>query len=122
MLVERRGVDPLRTGLVGLSRGAVIASIIAGADRRLSPVVLEYGGHFDGGESGHLPAACPANYIGRIAPRPLLMINGTEESVMNKDSSVEPLFKLARQPKQIIWTDGGHMFMTEENRAAMIPR
>ena len=39
---------------------------------------------------------------------------------MIKDRSVEPLFKLARQPKQIIWTDGGHMFMTEENRAAII--
>jgi len=119
-LVGQRGVDPRRTGIFGASRGAIVASIAAGADRRLSPVVLDYGGHFDAGESGHLPAACPANYIGRIAPRPLLMINGTQDVIMSKDSSVDPLFKLAKQPKQIIWTDGGHMFMNEEHRAAMI--
>jgi hypothetical protein len=48
------------------------------------------------------------------------MINGAEDSDMVKKSSVEPLFKLARQPKQIIWTDGGHSVMSEENRAAMV--
>ena len=119
-LIEQRGVDPSRTGIVGLSRGAIVASIAAGVEQRLSPVVLMFGGHVDAQESSHLPAACPANYIARISPRPLLMMNGTEDSDMIKDRAVEPLFKLARQPKQIIWTDGGHMFMTEENRAAMI--
>jgi fermentation-respiration switch protein FrsA (DUF1100 family) len=83
-------------------------------------VILLYGGHFDADENGHLPAACPANYIGRIAPRPLLMINGTQDAIMSKELSVDPMFKLARQPKQIIWTDGGHMFTNEEHRAAMI--
>jgi dienelactone hydrolase len=119
-LVSQRGVDARRTGIFGASRGAIVATIVAGADRRVSPVILDYGGHFDAVENGHLSAACPANYIGRIAPRPLLMINGTEDVVMNKNASVDPLFKLARQPKQIIWTDGGHMFMTQEHRAAMI--
>lgn len=119
-LVEQRGIDARRIGLMGLSRGAIVSSIAAGVDRRLSPVLLSYGGHFDALENGHLPAACPANYIGRIAPRPLLMINGTQDSDMIKDRAVDPLFKLAKQPKQIIWTDGGHGFMTEEHRAAMI--
>ena len=119
-LVGQRGVDPRRTGIFGASRGAIVATIVAAADRRLSPVILDYGGHFDAEETGHLPAACPANYIGRIAPRPLLMINGTQDVIMNKELSVDPMFKLARQPKQIIWTDGGHMFMNEEHRAAMI--
>lgn len=119
-LVEQRGVDPRRTGIVGVSRGAIVASIAGGVDRRLSPVVMLWGGHYDALENNHLPAACPANYIGRIAPRPLLMINGTQDSDMIKDRSVDPLFKLAKQPKQIIWTDGGHGFMSEEHRAAMI--
>ena len=48
------------------------------------------------------------------------MINGTQDAVILKESRVDPLFRLARQPKQIIWTDGGHTFMTEEHRAAMI--
>jgi dienelactone hydrolase len=120
LLVEQRGVDARRTGIVGSSRGAILASIAGGVDRRLSPVVMLYGGHFDALESNHLSAACPANYIVRIAPRPLLMINGTQDSDMIKARAVDPLFKLAKQPKQIIWTDGGHGFMTEEHRAAMI--
>jgi dipeptidyl aminopeptidase/acylaminoacyl peptidase len=120
LLVEQRGVDARRTGIVGASRGAILATIASGVDRRLSPVLLQFAGHFDAGENNHLPAACPANYIARIAPRPVLMINGTEDSDMIKDRAVEPLFKLARQPKQIIWTDGGHMFMNEEHRATMI--
>jgi dienelactone hydrolase len=119
-IVEQRGVDPRRIGIVGISRGAIVESIAAGVDRRLSSVLMVYGGHFDALENNHLAAACPANYIGRIAPRPLLMINGTQDSDMIKDRAVEPLFKLARQPKQIIWSDGGHMFMTEEHRAALI--
>jgi pimeloyl-ACP methyl ester carboxylesterase len=120
LLVDQRGVDPRRTGIVGASRGAIVATIAGGVDRRLSPVLLLFAGHYDALETNHLPAACPANYIARIAPRPVLMINGTEDSDMIKDRAVEPLFKLARQPKQIIWTDGGHMFMNEEHRAAMI--
>ena len=39
---------------------------------------------------------------------------------MIRDRAVEPLFKLAKQPKQIIWTDGGHGFMTEDHRAAIL--
>jgi dienelactone hydrolase len=119
-IVDQRGVDPRRIGIVGISRGAIVESIAAGVDRRLSPVLMVYGGHFDALDNNHLAAACPANYIGRIAPRPLLMINGTQDSDMIKDRAVEPLFKLAKQPKQIIWTDGGHMFMNEEHRAALI--
>jgi len=120
LLVEQRGVDPRRTGIVGGSRGAIVATIAAGVERRLSPVLLLFAGHFDALETNHQGAACPANYVGRIAPRPLLMVNGTQDSDMIKDRAVEPLFKLARQPKQIIWTEGGHMFMTEENRASVI--
>ncbi len=39
---------------------------------------------------------------------------------MIKDRSVDPLFKIARAPKQAIWTDGGHVFMLEEHRAAIV--
>jgi dienelactone hydrolase len=119
-LVEQRGVDPRRIGIFGLSRGAIVASIAGGVERRLSPVVMFYGGHFDALETNHLPAACPANYIGRIAPRPLLLVNGTQDSDMVKARAVDPLLRLAKQPKQIIWTDGGHGFTTEEHRAAVI--
>ena len=120
LLTGERGVDPGRVALMGASRGAIVGSIAAGVDRRLSPVVLYYGGHYDALENNHLGAACPANYIGRISPRPLLMINGEQDSDMIKDRAVDPFYKLAKQPKQIIWTGGGHMFASDEHRAAIV--
>jgi dienelactone hydrolase len=120
LLVGERDADPRRIALIGISRGAMAASIAGAVEDRLAGVALIYGGHFDALETGHLPAACPANYVGRIAPRPLFVINGTQDSDMIRARSVEPLFKVARQPKQIVWTEGGHMFMTEEHRAALI--
>lgn len=120
MLVAERKVDPRRVALWGSSRGAMVGTIVGAVDKRLAAVAVIYGAHFDALEKEHLPAACPANYVGRIAPRPLLMVNGTQDSDMIRDAAVEPLFRLAKEPKQIIWTDGGHMFMTEEHRAAII--
>lgn len=120
LLVAERGIDARRIALLGSSRGAILASMVAAIERRLAAVVLLYGAHFDALENNHLPAACPANYIGRIAPRPLLMVNGTQDSDMIRDVAVEPLFRLAKQPKEIIWTEGGHMFLTEEHRAAIV--
>ena len=80
-----------------------------------------YGGHFDALERGHLPAACPANYIGRISPRPLLMINGTHDTDMIKEISVEPLQRLARPPKLILWAETGHQSsLTEEHRSSLL--
>jgi pimeloyl-ACP methyl ester carboxylesterase len=120
LLVRERGVDPRRVALMGNSRGAIIGAIATAVERRIAAAVLVYGAHFDALDTNHLPAACPANYIGRIAPRPILMVNGTQDSDMIRDVAVDPLFKLARQPKEIIWTEGGHMFMTEEHRAAIV--
>ena len=119
LLVFERGVDPKRIGLVGFSRGAIVGTIVGAADRRLSAVALLLGGHFDALEKGHLPAACPANYIGRISPRPLLTINGNYDTDHIKESSVAPLLRLAKQPKQTIWSQTGHQ-LTEEHRAILL--
>jgi dienelactone hydrolase len=120
LLAEQREADPKRIALIGISRGAVVAAIAGGADRRLAAVALLYGGHSDAFESGHLPAACPANYIGRISPRPLLMINGTRDTVMLRETSVEPLQRLAREPKIILWSETGHQGLTEEHRSSLL--
>jgi dienelactone hydrolase len=120
LLVRERGVDSKRIGLFGTSRGASIGAIVGGADRRLAVVVLLLGGHFDALETGHLPAACPANYIGRISPRPLLMLNALYDTDQIKATSVEPLYDLARPPRQILWSETGHAFPTEKNQAVML--
>jgi dienelactone hydrolase len=119
-LVGEKGFKPTRIGLFGISRGAQVSMIAGAVEQRLVAVLLLHGGHFDRLENEHLPAACPANYIGRISPRPLLMVNGTRDSDYDKSASIEPLFTLAREPKQIIWVDGGHMALEEEHRSAMV--
>ena len=115
-----RGFDERRIGLVGFSRGAALGVIAAASDSRLAAVVMVYGGHFDALERRHLAAACPANYIGRIAPRPLLMLNGAQDSDMIRETSVEPLYRLTKPPKHILWSEGGHMAISEQNRALML--
>jgi dienelactone hydrolase len=119
LLVER-GVNPKRIALVGISRGGQLALMVGGADKRFATVVALVAGHFDANETGHLPAACPANYIGRISPRPLLMINGTLDADYNKDITVVPLERLARQPKKIIWLEAPHTLPQEEARVAVM--
>jgi len=113
-LIDQRGADPEHISLIGFSRGAVVAAVAGGAEQRLSAVVLLHGGHFDAMEREHLPAACPSNYIGRISPRPLLMINGIRDADFVKETSILPLYNLAKIPKRIIWLEGGHGAWTEE--------
>ena len=107
-LVDERRVDAKSIGIVGLSRGAVVAAIAGGAYHRHAAVVMLNGGHFDAWEREHLAAACPANYIGRISPRALLMLNGKFDADMLPETSIKPLYGLARSPKQILWSDCGH--------------
>ena len=33
---------------------------------------------------------------------------------------MEPLFRLAKMPKQILWSEGGHAMPSEENQALML--
>jgi dienelactone hydrolase len=119
-LVGEAGADSAHVALVGFSRGAQLALIAGGVERRLAAVAALYGGHFDALETGHLAAACPANYIGRISPRPLLMINGTNDQDFFPAVAVEPLFRLARQPRRIVWAETGHQVPTPEHQALLV--
>ena len=120
LLVAERGADAARVGVAGISRGAMIVPIAAAVDTRLAVAVMLNGGHFDALEKSHLQAACVANYIGRVSPRPLLMLNGLYDTDMIKDTSVEPLYRLAKSPKQILWSEAGHTMPSEQNQALML--
>ena len=120
LLVAQYGVPPERIVLVGFSRGAQMGMIAGGADDRFAAVALIHGGHFDALEDGHRPAACGANYIGRINPRPLLMINGENDRDYFPDTSVRPLQELVGEPTLIRWTDAGHGIVTDEDHAVLI--
>ncbi len=113
-ILEERGADPQRIVLWGHSRGAQLGYIVGAVDKRFRAVASVNGGHFDAMETGHLPAACGANYIGRISPRPLLLVNGTLDADYIKAVSVDPLHALAREPVDVIWLEAGHTMPSVE--------
>ncbi len=50
----------------------------------------------------------PARHVGRIAPRPLLMIGGTRDEFVPR-ASAEALFRAAHDPKEQMWFDSEHL-------------
>ncbi len=114
LLVSSMDADPKRVGIAGFSRGAVMATIIGGADQRFAAVAALLGTHFDALEKAHEAAACPANYVGRISPRPLFMINGENDSDHFRNEAVLPLQRLAKDPKEFVWLPMGHTMPREE--------
>lgn len=120
VLVSERWARTGHVGLVGFSRGAEVGTIVGAVEKRFAAVALMYGGHMDHGETAHLPAACPANYIGRISPRPLFMANGTLDQDYSRERSVEPLQRWAKQPKTILWFETGHQAPPPEMMAAAV--
>ena len=120
LLVDHYGADPERIGYFGRSRGAQAGYIVVGAEERLAAAVLAYGGHFDRLETGHLAAACPANYVGHISPRPLWLINGTFDGDYDKALSVEPLVRHAGESVEMNWVDTGHVVLRAEDTERLV--
>ena len=114
LLVTEYGADSEKIALIGNSRGAVAAMIAGGADQRLAAVGVINGGHFDRGERKHMGAACPANYIPRIGPRPLFFLNGQYDSDFDPERSVRPIHVLAPDA-EILWAEAGHEYPSEES-------
>jgi predicted esterase len=117
-LVQKRGANPEKISLMGFSRGAVVGTIAGAVEQRLEAIMLLHGGHSSRGIK-HVPVACPANYIGRISPRPILMFNGTKDTIFEKDHAIIPLYNLAKEPKKIIWIEGGHGATSDEAQTEM---
>lgn len=126
-LWQRDDVDRERVVLVGGSLGALIAPALAAADDRITAVAILFGA----ADLGALidanvdlpwpvrPAVAwagsiivsplePAKYIHRVAPRPLFLLNGTEDEAMPVRCS-RLLHELAAEPKTIRWLPLGHV-------------
>lgn len=124
----RRGdVDRDRIVLAGGSFGALFAPALAAADERVSAVAIFFGA----GDLGALidanlelarplkPVATwvgsvmvsplePLKYVGRISPRPVFMLNGTDDPAMPEGCS-RALHEAAREPKTVRWLPLGHV-------------
>jgi dipeptidyl aminopeptidase/acylaminoacyl peptidase len=130
-LAQRPDCIPGKLGLVGTSMGGFMGAALAGADERVQAPVLLFSGAdwrvwFTTGHAGvasifyqlGTPASLdavlaalapldPAEWVGRIAPRPVLMVHGDADDVIPPPSA-QALFDAAGDPKTMVWYAGGH--------------
>ena len=131
-LAQRDDVDTMRIALAATSFAVPFATIAAAADERFRNVALIYG-------AGDVPSVLaatlavrprflrrpaawlasrpfaeffPERFIGRIAPRPIVMINGVDDPQMPAPA-VRRLYDAARPPKELIWLHTGHLMPTD---------
>lgn len=126
-LWQREDVNRDRIVLAGGSFGALFAPALGAADHRVCGVGIFFGA----AELGALidanldlswplkPLATwlgsvlvsplePLKYVGRISPRPVFMLNGTEDPAMPERCS-RALHEAARAPKTVRWLPVGHV-------------
>jgi fermentation-respiration switch protein FrsA (DUF1100 family) len=131
-LAQRPDVDTARIALAATSFAVPFATVAAAVDQRFRNVALIYG-------AGDLPSVVAANltirprflrsavawlatrpfaaffperFIGRIAPRPIVMVNGADDPQMPV-RAVQRLYDAARPPKSLIWLRTGHLAPTD---------
>lgn len=137
-LVTQPGTDPARIELMGVSLGVPLATTVAAADKRITRLWLVHGSgdnrrwiaHNIGSrvrpaplrELGawllHLAARGPAFdaavQVGQVAPRPVVII-GARDDARLPEMMVNALHAAAGEPKELLWTEGGHVDRRPEN-------
>ena len=128
-LLSRSDVDPDRLILAGGSVGAILSPAVAATDPRIDALVVLFGGgdiqsliraNLDRPAWMTFPAAWlgkvvtapvePLRYIGKVSPRPVFFLNGTEDLGFPV-ASVRLLHDAAREPKTIRWIEAGHVII-----------
>jgi len=129
-LATRPEIDAKRIGLVGLSLGAMMGGVLTPVEPRIRTAVLVVGGgdwrtllstsqhsaalavrerlRADPAALDPLDSVDPLHYVEHISPRPLLMQNGRQDTVMPA-ACVQALWDRAKEPKCIDWYDSGHV-------------
>lgn len=125
-LETRPEVDPERTGFLGFSMGTILGVPFCALDRRVKAACFTIGGAGvwtwaaqvaapDVRRDATLVAQLldPAHFAPYLAPRPVLMVNGTRDELIPRRAA-ELLYESLREPKRIIWYDGGHADIPRE--------
>jgi len=133
-LQARADVDPRRIFLMGGSLGAEVVVIAGALDARPAAVVALYGAanlgplvahtlthpaqrhpysRWSAAAAGYglavlLAPLEPRRYAAGIAPRPFLMVNGADDSLVPREY-VLALYDAAREPKTLVWVPGEHI-------------
>jgi uncharacterized protein len=114
-LTERKDVDIARIGLVGNSMGSIMGSILGAVDDRISVFAFCVGGDPIRPVARLLPVAeresalyvSPSLYVEHITPRPVIFFNGKKDVVIVPPAAMM-LHNAAKDPKEVVWYDGGH--------------
>jgi dienelactone hydrolase len=131
-LLTRSDVDTARVEAVGVSLGAPFMCIAAALDSRFTRAWAVHG---SGGSYAPLeanmrrtirfapvrrlaavvanviiagPRLDPVRWVGRITPRPFVMVNAEGDEQMPREA-VEALHRAAGVPKELRWIPGGHV-------------
>lgn len=136
-LQEQRECRFARIGYVGFSFGGLVGSLLAGVDDRIAaPALIMAGADWTAVASGisgvlkmsdaerraavdELERVDPKHWVGRISPRPVLMINGTEDPII-VPAAARALHAAAREPKEVIWVETGHFFRPDHPDTAAV--
>ena len=101
-LLSLDDVDDERVAFAGFSLGARLGAVFCATDPRPRAAALGLAGA--GGEPTDLD---PALFVGRIAPRPLLLV-GAERDERVPRASAEALYAAAGEPREQLWFDCVH--------------
>ncbi len=138
-LETRSDVDSSGVVLAGASFGAQLITVVGALDQRAGPVLVIYGG---GDYAAILSANLrdkpgwlreglaragawllepiePLNYADKVSPRPIIIINGLRDERVPRHS-VDTLYSTAREPKQLIWLDEGHISSRDEEQLGRV--
>lgn len=132
-LCRRPDVDRARIVLVGGSLGALFAPAAAAADDRITALALLFGAGdlstlidanlrlpvfvrrpVSWGLSAVVSPLEPLKYIGRVAPRPVFMLNSTGDRRI-PDRCGRLLQSAAGEPKTVRWIDTGHVHVRDKD-------
>jgi dienelactone hydrolase len=124
--------DTSRAELVGVSFGAPFVAVAGALDERFGRVWIIHGGAGNRGWIEHnLRERIPNNWlrplaaslvhlmvygnsfdtedwVARIAPRPVVVIGARDDERL-PEHKVKNIYRAAGQPKELIWTEGGHI-------------
>jgi len=131
-LLAEYGVDPTRVELCGVSLGSPFACVAGALDPRFTRVwaihgaadpyaLLEYSLRSRVGWGplrevvarilwvlADAPSVAPERYVGRIAPRPFVMLNAEDDERLPRAAVLE-LYAAAREPRELVWLPGEHV-------------
>lgn len=108
-----KNIDSKNIAIAGESMGGRYAIIAAALEERLKGVIVisSSGFHFKNDNQPYTPyllSIDPDNYISKISPRPVLMLQGDNDTIVKLEDA-NYTFNLAKEPKRLFIAEGcGH--------------